>query len=321
LTTPDPLLRNVSTFRVSVRDILGVPVSFETNSDAVAAIIEDLYRAWPQREAEAGYQATVMLIEQDTPLPESEVGTVYRMPSPTRLLVAADGAVGVAEIDRRMAYGYVTRSALDRGDDFAVGFVDALTMALATANDRHPVHAATLVRDGLGILLVGRSGAGKSSVAYAARKRGFEVRGEDVAYVQREPELRVWAKPGPYRLWGEVGRHFPELAGHPVTALANGKLKMIVPAERASATPVVDAVPVILTPGEVLSLERLAPEEVAAALSETPEVGFDLFVGQAPDVARLLGADGGWRLHLSRDPHEAAEALDRLARETRPTSG
>lgn len=318
----DPLLRNVSTFPAGVRSILGVPVAFETNSEAIAIIINDTYASWPPIEGEPEAGATVTLIEQDARLPGPDDGIAYRMPSRLRLLVLTDGGVGVAEIDRGVAYGYVTRALMDRGVDFSVGFVDALTMSLATANDRHPVHAATLVRYGQALLLIGRSGAGKSTVAYAARRKGFEVLGEDVAYVQREPALRVWGSPGPHRLWPSVARHFPELEGHPATRLPNGKLKLIVPAEQSPARPVTHPIPVVLVPGDEVSLQRMAPEDVAAELSEKPEAGFDLFAREAGNVAKLLGLRGGWRLHLSRDPNEAADALDRLARESRSaTSG
>jgi hypothetical protein len=70
--------------------------------------------------------------------------------------------------------------------------------------------------------------------------------------------------------------------------------------------------------GGPLAIEPLAPAGVARALEEQLAPGFDRFPERWPSVVRALTARGGWRLNLSRDPHEAVPVVrDLLSRRSR----
>jgi hypothetical protein len=208
------------------------------------------------------------------------------------------------------------------GLDFSVGFLEALTLALATYRDRCPVHAATIGRDGVGLLLVGRSGTGKSSVAYAARRMGLDVYGEDVAYVQLDPRVQVWPKPGPHRLSVDVAQGFPELAALRPVRVPNGKSKVIVPMEHRLVRPLAKVAPVVLMRGDGdVEVEPLDTASIVTSLLEHDEVGFDLMAERGSEVAARLAMCGGWCIRLSHDPEAAANALDALLRQVSAAGG
>src|SRR4029079_16036214 len=132
----------------------------------------------------------------------------YRMPAPGRRIIMTAGSVAVAELDRRDGYGYVTPELVGERAHFRYGMIEALTFMLASDLDRHPLHAAVVVRNGSALLLHGASGTGKSTLAYAAARAGLRSLSEEVVYLQLEPEFRVWGLPGRLHLPGDAPARF-----------------------------------------------------------------------------------------------------------------
>ena len=237
----------------------------------------------------------------------------YRWPDPDRMLVSTPGSFGVAEVNRHEAYVFVTTSLVADKAHFQYGILEALALVLVTGADRHPVHASTVSREGIAVLLVGASSSGKSTLAYAASRDGLRVLGEDVAYVQLLPDLRVWAMPGRFLLPPDVAAHFPELRGKPATLQARGKRKIAV-ASQLDGSPVVPVAEragvCLLSPGaDQVSLERVSPAVIEDALTTDLEEGFDRDLQTGVAAAARLARHGGWRLHLSRNPREGAALL------------
>jgi hypothetical protein len=198
------------------------------------------------------------------------------------------------------------------GAHFRYGVVQALTLMLLTGRDRHPVHAATVARDGVALLLVGRSATGKSAVSYAAARAGFAVMGEDVAYAQLRPELRVWALPGRIHLSEDAPRHFPELGDQVATLQANGKTKFAIEPHGDANVPLVAfqaRVCLLTRDGGSARLESVGPEEIRSALTQQVESGFDRYGDDIDAATAKLAHPGGWRLHLSSDPAESVPFL------------
>src|SRR6185436_3042022 len=84
-------------------------------------------------------------------------------PDATRVFVHAPGGFGVSDPVRGESIAYVTtRLAADRAQ-FRAEVLEALTLALLSHFDRHPIHAAAITRRGRAVLLAGAAGAGKST--------------------------------------------------------------------------------------------------------------------------------------------------------------
>jgi hypothetical protein len=84
------------------------------------------------------------------------------------------------------------------------------------------LHAACLVKDGHGVLFVGRSGAGKSSLAYACMRRGWTyVSDEASSLVRRRAGRLIVGNPQTFRFRPTASALFPELRGR--VKLRNGK--------------------------------------------------------------------------------------------------
>ncbi len=229
----DGLYRDVPLGWVVEVPVMGVPVRFETNSESVRDAVEESFGCWHSLHTRPDLLANgslrVRLIVHPGDEGETEIAQLrYRMPDNDRFIVLSPGSVAMADVGRREGFAYVTPALVADRAHFCYGVLEALTLVLVTAIDRHPLHAAGLVRGNSALLLHGPSGTGKSTVSYAAARAGLEVLSEDVTYLQLEPVFRVWGVPGRIHLPEDVRERFPELRAIEARVLANGKRKTAV---------------------------------------------------------------------------------------------
>jgi hypothetical protein len=195
----------------------------------------------------------------------------------------------------------------------------ALTFFLVSFEDRAPFHAAALRRGATALLLAGPSGMGKSTLAYAASRRGAGLFAEDYVWVQQRPRFRLWGRPRGFHLPVEAARFFPELAGRAPAILANGKAKIAVPVPRPGRAEAawVDraAVCVLGRARGAPRLSRLTARATARLLAAEMTAGFDIFADVVGPLVRHCCRHGGWKLWLSRDPREAVPLVQRLLEE------
>lgn len=75
-----------------------------------------------------------------------------------------------------------------------------------------PIHAACVSEKGHGILIVGKPGAGKSTLSVSAVRAGFQFLGDEQPLIsRRSSKLRIYAFPRRIRLDQSVAEIFPEL--------------------------------------------------------------------------------------------------------------
>ena len=314
----DPLVLNQKLAHGTELPVLGRRVVFESNSSAVLEAVDRSFGIWarlPESLRDSDPVCRVRLFVEDGEESATRPALRYMLPEPNRLIFSTGKSVGVAEVDRGEAYAFVTTGLVACDTHFRYGVIEALTLNLVTGTGRHPVHAATVVRNGRALLLAGPSGVGKSTLAYAASRVGLQVRGDEAAYVQRDPALRVWGMPGPVRLSTLGASHFPELSDVPPIVSLNGKKKVVVDldVEEDVLSPVTEAAVCVLSQGkEAASLERLNASVVFDLLTSRVESGFDLNPTEGKRVAEQLAGNGGWCLQLSDNPFDAVPLIEEM---------
>lgn len=318
----DPLQREVRLERTVTIPVLGVPVRYASNDEAVILAAEEAFGAWhvaehvPQLLSEQRVTVRIF-VEEGSESGGDHSPITYRMPDPDRVLVRTPGSIAVADVARRDATAYVTRELVNDRAHFRYGILEAITLAILTQLDRQPVHAAAITRDQAGLLLAGPSGTGKSTLTYAATKHGFKVLAEDMVYVQMHPRLRVWGLPGHLHLPAAARRHFPELASSLPTLLANGKEKIAINLRAANALPEMPVAPragicVLARHSGPPSLEMLSGDVLTDLMTARLEPGFDVFAETVVPAIEMLARFGGWRLHLGDDPADAIPLVEEM---------
>jgi hypothetical protein len=323
LPTPDALLRDPSLAYTVELPVLGIVTRFATNSRNVRYVVEEAFGGWRGLEGVEG-------VDEDRSSPTLRVRVVvhdgvedgsdhppvrHLCPDATRVIVHSPGSVGISDPDRRESVAFVTTALVACREQFRSAVLEAITLALVSHFDRHPIHASAIAANGRTVLFAGTSGSGKSTLAYLAHSEGIDVLSDDRVWVQLTPRFRIWGWPWSMHLLPEASAIFPEIAQVGAPSAANGRSKVAIDLGGGASRPRSSCgqpVVCILARGERPGLQRLSPAALSAALEGQLAVGFDRFPERHDAVVHALTAAGGWRLALSDDVRESLPLLWRL---------
>ena len=317
-TGSDPLWRDVPLDHVLETSALGIPLRVESNSRYVTHIAAEAHGSSPATgHGEPPLAGVRLRVVVEPGISEVAAATpvVWRFPDRDHAIVHAAGLMASIDLARGEATAYVHDSFARRSTHFRYTVLEGLVLVLLARHDRHAVHAAAL-RSGDNLLLLhGPTGSGKSTLCYLAHQAGIEVLAEDVVWVQREPELRIWGFGERVHLLEEARESFPELREHDVirsSADGERKLAIGIPSPRAGeGLPFGRRARVCLLSrnGQHVSRTTVSPEEIQRRLLDVRETAFDMTPERSPLVAKALAADGGWCLNLSSSPEDAVPHL------------
>jgi hypothetical protein len=130
----------------------------------------------------------------------------------------------VADLRSGFAAGWIRRTVLAQPGYFRYHFLESLCYSMLVELYLAPIHAACIALDGMGVLLAGDSGAGKTSLAYACARRGWTYVSDDATYILRgSPTGHVLGRPHFMRFRASAVELFPELRAFPSVWRPNGK--------------------------------------------------------------------------------------------------
>jgi len=134
-----------------------------------------------------------------------------------------------AVADLRSGFAYAILTPEFAADISAVrySFIEALPQILLGGRDYVAIHAACVVKDGIGTLLCASSGMGKSTLAFACLDLGYQILAEDVVQVQiMDGGIRLWGIPWKFHLLPDSRRFFPGLPEISPKIQSNGEWKL-----------------------------------------------------------------------------------------------
>jgi len=277
---------------------LGIPVAIIADDPALLNAAVANFAGLTRHAASSDVEISIRLRWND--LATTRVGFAISAKG-SCLTLEGDGILGRADAATRTAECTLSRAyGADRGLLAEIG--ETLLLFLLTKSGRAPIHAAAVMIGETAVLLAGRSGSGKSSLALAAQRQGLEVLSEDTTYVQLAPRHTVWGWPGAIHLHRADAPpgDFPQRR-------RGGRVKSAVP--RAAARSRAErAVLVAIVPGDTLRLQRVATDRLLTLLTPD-EPGFSLLRREIDEALRELARAGAWRLTLNKHPEEAVALL------------
>lgn len=182
--------------------------------------------------------------------------------------------------------------------------IEMLALFLVAQAGRIPLHASAAVHDNTAVVFAGRSGAGKSSMAFAASQAGMAVLSDDTVYVQYAPRLCVWGMPMAIHLLASPEVDYPNSA----LRYRGGKWKHALPAGR-TVHHARQAILCVLARGQKIAIDPIDVGEAVDMLTCSPEPGYGFYGSRSADAIRAIAASGCWKLALSCDPSAAITAL------------
>jgi hypothetical protein len=198
---------------------LGYPVDIASRSDAVFAAAARNWGAWPALFDEAPIRFEVEM--HHGPAPVRRPG----FEAPTGWLKFSAGDRNFAAFDLAAHTGYMSVSARVLRDErvFQHHWLEALVLTALDSVFFTPLHAACVAQDGVGTLLCGDSGAGKSSLAYACARRGWTLVSDDAVHLAPGPERIGVGGSNLIHLREPARALFPELNAAGSAPAPNGK--------------------------------------------------------------------------------------------------
>ena len=217
---PDPLGASIPLPHHHVLFPFGFPVQIKTNELAIIRAAEQSWAAFAQRFRETPLQLRVVVSDSSTT--RRPATPVVRAQANLMTIVADSQNFACCDLASGFCFAHLSKAALLHRDYLRYHFLEGSIYPLMDIQHVVAVHAACVVKDGHGVLFVGDSGAGKSSLAYACARRGWTYVADDAAcLVRRRPGRQVLGNPHSFRFRPTVSTLFPELRGR--VKLRNGK--------------------------------------------------------------------------------------------------
>jgi hypothetical protein len=208
-------------FRTSFHP-MGYPVEINTNSGEVLSVAKSLWLPYPVL---SGSEPVRIRVIANTARSGSS-----RTPFPPNVqehlcsIVHGPDDFAIADLSAGFAFVAISRDSIADHRYFRYHFLEPLVYLMLGSRHFVFVHASCISRNGGAILLCGESGAGKTCLAYACARRGWEfVSGDAVHIVRERRDCTVIGRPYEIRFRPQARELFPELYSFPVETRASGK--------------------------------------------------------------------------------------------------
>jgi hypothetical protein len=242
---------------------------------------------------------------------------VYRSQSHLFNIVASPHNYASSDLDAGFGYAWITSATAADHAWFRWFYLEALAGSCLAQHHHVPMHAACIARRGAGILLIGPSGMGKSTLSFACARAGWTFVSDDCTSLpQNHPGREITGRPHQARFREDAPRLFPEIDGFAMRARPTGKLSIEVPMDQlngiVTATRCQIETLVFLNRGESGGLSRIGREEtIERLLAESSHYGPGTFARHEAALRRLLEAPA-YRLSYVTLP-EALDALETIS--------
>ena len=270
----------------------GFPVQIKSNEENVLRLAEQSWGTFEQRFRDAPIEVRILV--SDSLMKRRPAPPVFR--AQANLLTMVADAHNFACCDLAAGFGFACIARGTNKDYVRYHFLEALVYTLLDTRHLVAVHAACVAKDGHGVLLVGNSGAGKSSLAYACMRRGWTYVSDDASSLLRRKTGRVIVgNPQTFRFRPTAAILFPELQGP--MKVRNGKPTVEVKTENLRHSNIANE----CTVDYVIFLNRLEDDVDAPSLAPVPR----------DEALRRLCQENVWPIELSVQ-QERLDAIERL---------
>lgn len=311
-----------SSYRVSRNSLqeswfqpMGFRLRVLTNHPAIKTAAEASFRGFGPTEPATSADFTLHLFAHDVESSQlREPG--YRAVGSLIYRTADHTSTLMVDRERGLAWGYFSPTVIAHPAFFRYHFLEFAFYVMLSSRGLIPIHASACVQKGRALLLRAPSGGGKTTLVYAAARRGFQALAEDVVWIDVTHHV-WWGMPWWFHLPPDTRQFFPELATYAPILEINGTQRLEVELEslRPGSTAVsAQPGPVVLLRRLPGACSRLVPLEFAAAR----ELWFQDWSGNETDfvdyhryVDELLRHDT-YRLDCGDDLDQSLDLLESL---------
>jgi len=220
---PDPMLYGQELPRCVTVNPLGQAVEIATNAICVENAAVSLWSQYRRIFDSPAITLRIAVSDRDTECP-------HFPPTPRGhghlvSIVGGPDNFAVADLTRGFGFAWLARDLAGHPSSLIPGFLEPLVYLMVSARHFAQVHGACVSLRGHGVVLCGESGAGKTCLAYACARAGWQlVSGDAIQIVRSSHGGEIVGRPYSLRFRESARRLFPELGNLPVSHSPSGKL-------------------------------------------------------------------------------------------------
>lgn len=197
----------------------GFPVQIKSNDPAILEAAEQSWGTLSQRFD--GPQIEVRYIVSQTPGKRCPAPPVYRAQNYLMTMVANAHNYACCDLNRGFGTAWLTKATVSATAYLRYTFLEGMISTLLEHQHFVALHAASVAKDGHGVLLVADSGVGKSSLSYACACRGWTYISDDAtSLLYRGTGRMVIGNPQVFRFRPSAADLFPELREQTILGLS-----------------------------------------------------------------------------------------------------
>jgi hypothetical protein len=201
---------------------LGFAVCVESNRYEVLSLSEQSWGATAQSSPCEPLKILLEVIDDEPKFAEQEPG--WQIEDHILTIIFDEKNFLVADLRVGIAKGRISSGSLNAAQLVRYFLLEAAALSMISTLRATALHAACVDWNGDGLLLCGESGVGKTSLAYACARAGWNYVSDDASYLILGSETReVTGDCGRIRFRDVAHKLFPELTGLPVTPRLTGK--------------------------------------------------------------------------------------------------
>ena len=315
----DPLLQGLAADRTLELEGLGLPITIETNDHRVERVAR---QAFAERRDTTALDSPLLLrlLVHDVPEEPSwtPVQPVLRGQGDYFYAAASRASVVAGDCRTGFAYGFISDRQADHEEHLRSTILQSPILWMATSRSLSSIHCAVVTLNGKSVMLRGKPNAGKTTLAYAAVRRGFSLLCEDVAFAWDSGDgIELRGLPWLLYLKPDAVRFFPELETLEPLERYNGETKILVqmaerfPEQTSQATPLGPTVFVERSPDGANTLEPIDRDEALRRFEET-RIAVELPSNRGVDIWGSMLEHPVYRFEVGPDPMAAAAVLEEL---------
>ena len=262
---------------------LGFPVTLHTNSKQIQDAAREV---WAQ--CQPVFQATPIQLRFAVDASSTSERTPAVMPRAQGNLFSNIHSAEnyyTADLSRGFAFGWFTPSVVRDSAFFRYHFLESAAYLMLNVLYLTPIHGACVGLDGAGIVLCGRSGAGKTSLAFACARKGWEFICDDASHLVRNDashdyrSISIVGRPHRIRFRESARALFPELAARESCLRVNGKMDIEAPSHEVGIEHIrsqIRAAAIVFlnrSPSGSASLRRYPKDQAREFMEEAISVG------------------------------------------------
>jgi hypothetical protein len=207
---------------------LGFPTDLRTNRPEILSLAHNLWSSFEKRFDTEPIRVYVHVLEGGSQeCPPAPVACIMQ---PLLANIADTKNYSIVNLDQCTTHVVLSRETLNQPRYLQYFLLPPSPLCHIGTRFATPVHAGCVARNGRGVLLLGDSGAGKSSLSYACARAGWTYVTDDASYILNNGQGRlVTGNCYQVRFRPAAAMLFSELEGIEITPRAAGKPSVELP--------------------------------------------------------------------------------------------